>query len=293
MANTRRPEVATVEGEVKVLYKKVVEAEERSQLMRDLIREGVGLNEVERFYGTSCEFLRGVNNRGGRQENKIKDEMKSRLEDSEQEEKDLRKRRGKARELLEGMIGRESKRYKKLIRKVKDMMMLHRKVVKKKNNDKVRCLKNKVKRETFKLPAHLERYQEVNIFGKEVNLIPEELKGPVIVGRSEIKLSPGEKKILTRGPKFTIRRILSREVFLNEMMKTFIKERWDSYDDQEEEEDETLLTEEEKNEIMRTKNVMEEEEAKSRQVFDHEQEVLDFAKMRATDAEYSCQNLGA
>ena len=72
----KTPEVATVKGEVKVLFKKVVEAEERSQLLRDLVREGVGLNEVERFYGKSCEFLRGMG-KGGRQKSKIVDEMKS------------------------------------------------------------------------------------------------------------------------------------------------------------------------------------------------------------------------
>ena len=67
------------------------------------------------------------------------------------------------------------------------------------------------------------------------------------------------------------------------MMKTFIKERWDNFDEEDEEADDDL-TEEEKQEIMRVKGVMEEEDAKSRQVFDPDHEVLDFAKMRATDA---------
>ena len=105
-ARSKKPMVAIVKGEVKKYFEKVVEAEERTLLLRGLIREGVGLNEVERFFSKSCDFLRGMG-KGGRQEGKILDEMWSRVNDSESDEKIMRTRRGKAREELEKIIGRD------------------------------------------------------------------------------------------------------------------------------------------------------------------------------------------
>ena len=84
MADTKKPEVATTKGEVAKLFAKVVEAEERTVLLECLVKEGVGLNEVERFFGKTCEFLRGVG-KGGRQEGKIINEMRSRVDDSKEE----------------------------------------------------------------------------------------------------------------------------------------------------------------------------------------------------------------
>ena len=59
MATIKKPEVAKAKGEVARLFAKVVEAEERTILLECLVRKGVGLNEVERFFGKTCDFLRG------------------------------------------------------------------------------------------------------------------------------------------------------------------------------------------------------------------------------------------
>jgi hypothetical protein len=44
----RKPTIASVKAEVTVIWTKVLEAEERSTLMRVLAREGIGMREVER-----------------------------------------------------------------------------------------------------------------------------------------------------------------------------------------------------------------------------------------------------
>ena len=88
----KTPEVATVKGEVMKSFEKLVESEERTILLRELIKEGIGLNEVEKFFSKSCDFLRGMG-KGGRQGGKILDEMRSRMEDSQEEERILRTRR--------------------------------------------------------------------------------------------------------------------------------------------------------------------------------------------------------
>ena len=56
------------------------------------------------------------------------------------------------------------------------------------------------------------------------------VKGPVIVGEDPSLLSWQEVTILTRGPRFTIRRVLDREKFVVEIDKAFIKVRWELHD---------------------------------------------------------------
>ena len=46
--------------------------------------------------------------------------------------------------------------------------------------------------------------------------------------KRNLTLARGEELVLTRGPKYTVRRILNKENFMNEMMKCFIKERWEA-----------------------------------------------------------------
>ena len=55
--------------------------------------------------------------------------------------------------------------------------------------------------------------------------------GPVIVGGNKSLLSKEEVAVLAKGPNITIRRILSRERFLVELEKAFVKIRWTKRDD--------------------------------------------------------------
>ena len=111
MTTIKKPVVAKAKWEVASLFAKVVEAEGRTVLLECLVRKVVGLNKVERFFGKTCDFLRGVG-KGVRQEGKIINEMKSRGDDSRDEERLLRSRRGKASQELEVMMDRSSKVYK-------------------------------------------------------------------------------------------------------------------------------------------------------------------------------------
>ena len=154
--------------------------------------------------------------------------MKDRLLDSEEDERNCRRWRGLAIKELEGLVGGGgSKWYKKYVNGLRDKFDKERTALRKKNEEKVRRVKFKKKRVEFKLPVSLSRYNSAQVFSSDKEIIPELLKGPVIVGDREIKLSRGERMVLTRGPKYVIRRILSKEVNLNDMMKSFVKERWD------------------------------------------------------------------
>ena len=66
------------------------------------------------------------------------------------------------------------------------------------------------------------QYSIVRAFTCNEEIAMEALKGPVLVGGRDIKLSHGERAILTRGPKFTVRRVMNLEGFLVEMHKCFV-----------------------------------------------------------------------
>ena len=46
-----KPVVAKAKGEVERCWEKATEAEERTKLMMNLVKDGIGTNEVENFFG--------------------------------------------------------------------------------------------------------------------------------------------------------------------------------------------------------------------------------------------------
>ena len=50
-ATQRKPEVAQVKSELDKVWTKNMEAEERSKLLRTLIKEGIGTRELESYVG--------------------------------------------------------------------------------------------------------------------------------------------------------------------------------------------------------------------------------------------------
>ena len=93
--------------------------------------------------------------------------------------------------------------------------------------------------------------------------------GPVVVGGNHHLLSKYEVAVLSRGPNFTIRRILYRKRFLIKLEKAFVKLRWE-LKDLEDDLNETLaeMTEDERAGDNRVKESVELNEANSRMTFD-------------------------
>ena len=102
------PLVAQSKGEVKKLWFKTVESEERTGLLNALVKEGIGAKDVEAFFGKSCDFLR-VGAKGVSQGDKIYTEMRDRVKDNEIDEGVCRKMREVARNNLEDLIGANSR----------------------------------------------------------------------------------------------------------------------------------------------------------------------------------------
>ena len=215
--------------------------------------------------------------------------MVKKLEDSLQDEKERRSQRNKARSRLEHLLRSKKSTYKRIINRLKEEMNHERVDLKRQHKHKTRMIKiNRKEEKKYHLPVILKRYEKAEVFNDELKekFVPGAVKGPVIVGGDENLLSKEEVAILIRGPKYTIRRILDKERFQLEMEKVFVKLRWalrdkDVMDDVELE---SLMTDEEKKRIS---ELVELEEIKTRSVFDHDKNEVDFRNSRATDVKHN------
>ena len=283
--------VASVKGTVKSDWLKVVRAEERSHLFEDLIKEGLGTDDVENFVAKqmAMRVCRKDGEGYGKARERVKEHMVDKLEDSWLDEKVKRAERNNQRSKLEHLLRKRKSEYKKYINFVKGIMRNERAMLRRENMKKVRKIRiNRKEIKEFKLPPNLARYSEAEIFKEEsrCQFVPGEVKGPVIVGGDPRLLSPNEVAVLTRGPKFTVRRVLDKERYLLELEKASVKLRWHLKDKDlmEEVDMETLMNEEEKQAVDEIAQV---EEAKSRSVFSHDDMKVDFRRSRATDVKHN------
>ena len=180
--------VAKVKSATKSDWLKVVRAEERSNLLRDLIKEGLGTNDVENFMlgqvGLRTKLGKGTKNMWEMDRNNVMNLMKAKLENSVEDEGEKRSSRNKARARLERLLSRKKNDYKKFIHKVRDKVGKERRMLKKRNKNKVRAIRMKRKKETVALlPKLIERYEECRIFRQDGGeFVAGEVRGPVIVG---------------------------------------------------------------------------------------------------------------
>ena len=183
-----------------------------------MVREKFGTHDVEHYRRKQASRKFG-SGKGERDEDKICEDMREKLRDNLEWEQRVRGKRGKLRAKLEGLIGNRSTRYKRFINKLKDKMDKERRELQLKYSNKISKLRAAYKKKTrFKVPTGLERYEDVKVFSSDSELTPEELKGPAVVGeKGKLVLSEDEKAVLTRGPKYTLRRCLDKERFMIEM----------------------------------------------------------------------------
>ena len=88
--------------------------------------------------------------------------------------------------------------------------------------------KDMVERSLMKAPENTsEILSGVNIFQKDQKILPEEPLGPMVCDPN-IALSENEKKLLSRGPKYMVRKELSLEDFTVEMEKMVAKQKFDN-----------------------------------------------------------------
>ena len=290
MSSVLNGDVALLEGALLREWMGLARAEERTNLLRGLLVLGLGTNDVENFVGKK-EGLRfrkdgegtvSVNSR----EN-VKSLMWSKLSDSEDDVSVRRDLKDWLRNKLERRQRNNIARYKKTCNRARDKVNTMRKDLRTKNEAKVRHIRMRRKQEVkFKLPPELVRYKDAKIFSNEAEELfkPGQILGPVIVGGNTTLLSVEEAMVLAKGPKFTIRRVLSKEKFLVEMEKAFVKVRWSLKDEDDKEKD---LSEAELAEQKRIKEANEWEQIKAKMVYDKEDNTINFRKQKCTDTKHN------
>ena len=99
-----KAKAALVEDELEKVWMKTVEAEQRTVMLEELIRAGVGTNDIE-FFEKDQASKRGGEDKSKRDENLVISNMTAKLKNCKKEEVALRKRRGRLRSKLESLVG--------------------------------------------------------------------------------------------------------------------------------------------------------------------------------------------
>ena len=187
----------------------VVRTEERSNLLRGLLWEGVGTDDVENFVRKQ-EGLRfyKVGKIGDmlREREHIRGHMESKLADNELDETVRRRKKDKGRSRLKKLLGKRKSNYKRFVNRMRDEANALRRTLRGENKINIRgiVIERRKEANSFKVPEVIKRYANAKIFDDDLakEFKPGEILGPVIVGENASLLSKNEVSILARGPEF-------------------------------------------------------------------------------------------
>ena len=262
------------EGWVEKTFRKTIESEERVIMMRELIAKGVGLAEVENFFGDLAQKCRNVGNRS-RKESLIKFTMKVKYQDALKDRDYWRVQKARTIKKVIAVWGSRSPRKRSLFRRLIESSDQLRENLKAKYRDKIEHLYRKFKeeQEIFCLPDDLLRYKTVKCLQPDYK--PPEAptdREPLVLGG--VVLDSDEKQAMLLDPKFAVLDKLSEEDWELEVQCCLTKLRWDKMAEDRLSKD---ITEEEREKT-------ETHEAEERQIFDPITKTIDYRKYRATDA---------
>ena len=131
MESAKEGSVDKVKGAVESDWLKVVRAEERSKLLRELVKEGLGTDDVENFMNGQRELRFKVGKGNGEVECgldrvNIINIMKTKLDNSIKDENQKRLKRNKLRAKLERLLAKKKNNYKKFIHRMREKMSKER-----------------------------------------------------------------------------------------------------------------------------------------------------------------------
>ena len=267
------------------LWQNLATTEMRLHLMSELLNLKVGLADIEEFnLGLKGTLKNKISTKYCEmQEHKIvKAAMKTKMHDEQITKRKLMKSRNQARTTLADALGRNSKRYRTTIRKLRDAALARKNEMRDKYKDKVRDLKFKYREDTEerldKIPDEMQDYHNLSIFDRE-KFERIQIQSYEVTCVGEIHLSNEEKSVLRMHPKFCVMETLKEGAMNFEIELANAKLRIQLHKENDEKLDDTEeieLTQEEKDTI-------EEEEAKSRQTFDPLTKTFDDRRRRVTD----------
>ena len=266
-----------MERELKKVMIETMEAEERSNLFEQMSRKGLVTGAV-----VKAARKQQMSRKSAKSDNTEELLMGNILRDSRREEKLHRKEKKKKRKELEDELGKDSNKYRKILKKLKEKVSRIRKQRKEKNKSKIetgmkKLNKKRALEKVSSLPEECSKYSELRAFRGE-EIIPEPPKPPVVTS-PEIILTQSEINILSKSPKFTLRNVLDKTQYMIEVEKGLVKEKISRIG--KEEENGKVI--EEKVEDQKSSNDTQWLEKKSTLIYDMEEEVIDFGNSRPTN----------
>ena len=269
------------ERRVKVkLWRNLAESCARINLLKVLIKEGIGLNEIEEFnLGLRSKFksTRFKNNAASatrKEEKVIGQAMKSKLADEQCYYRELLDLKKKSRKEIDKKLKKNSRPYRKFMQLLSQEEN-HRKIqMTEKFKKKVQHLKKKYKpdkKPEETVPNDIQEFSDSVVFNKnKFDSLKRDNYEVKVIGDTE--LTSHEKQVLQLHPKFCIVNQLQEVLFEHEQESALAKLRMEF---RKSEENKDLTREEIEN--------CEELEARCRQVFDPENKVYDARRKRVTD----------
>ena len=220
------------------LAKGLVECEERTKLLKNMVKKEIGFREEELFMLNELSKLKG-DKKNMKKERKqfLALIMGKKLRDNISLEKSLRQRRDIARRQLEGLMGPNSTALRKVVKKSKAEGERLRRCCSVKNMKKFKYLSEKYGMKDNMLYElsmdDQKKYENAKVYSSD-DLRPQKLRDPVIVCRQgeEVLLNDDEMSVLRLGPKFCEFSNLDEVNFEIEVEQTILKYKWDSMGDE-------------------------------------------------------------
>ena len=220
--------------------KKMIEAEERVELIRKMVQKDIATNET---YGTVKKHNMKLKNKIGNPNKHTRNLTDEKLRDAKIDSKKAKREERQAEKDLidkhiEAGINRNKSRW--IISRIRKETNKIRKNIKKKNNKKIENLVNKQNKEKTdlrkkNLPSEMIPYSSMRIFnitpGSEEDTHKEVNFDDVEVPTLEVTLDEDETQILKNPPKHAIMEDLTNEDFRTEIEESNAKTRFDGRDD--------------------------------------------------------------
>ena len=270
------------ERRVKIkVWQKVAESSARLNLLKALIKEKIGLNEIEEFsIGLQCKYksqkFKNSADQVIRKDGKFMEQaMKSKLADEQCYHRELVDKKIKEKREIAKKLIKNSRPYRKFMKMLRDEEQRKKAQMTRKFKKKLEHLKTKYStdknHEEVRIPDDVKEFSEAVVFDKKKfeDITPDSYEVKII---GDIELSKEEEKVLKLHPKFCIVEKIKVIDFEQEQETSLAKLRMEF---RKQEENENLTPEEIKN--------CEEFEARCRQIYDPETREFDARKKKATD----------
>ena len=235
LSNCSEGKVKHVVGKLEKCWTKLVHTESNMFLFNELLKRNISTRDVF-FFALKQAKIRKIYKKLDPPLSKVA--MKSKLNDACAMAHRLRQELNRVRQNLLMATGNRKFKQKKLIKQTRLKIESLRTFLKAKNIDKIsryESLQIKMvdaqEASSFKIPESLEKFSNLKIFSSE-NLLKDGAEiDPPLICDDKITLSQDEINLLSKGPKFSVRRDLVENDFKLEVEKSICKRKFSVMED--------------------------------------------------------------